>query len=242
VVSLSLPAAATTTTLLSSASWMAARSAGVLPASSDRLMTLAPSSTASVIAVTIAAFEMPVSAFATLMERMLACGATPLKVTPSCGAAAMMLATAVPWPTQSAPLGAPKDPPDRSGPVVTRLPNCGFASTPLSMTATVTPAPWVLPHTLEKLSACCAHGMVAGAAAAWMSGQSAVGVGSWSAVAAWAAGAAVNARAARHGVISIVTSFDVPRTGTYLRQYRRLRMPLPMNTGDPRFTLTAGTT
>jgi hypothetical protein len=61
-----------------------------------------------------------------------------------------MLATDVPWPTQSASPGGPAESDAaRSGPMVTRSPNCGFASTPLSITATVTPRPWVNFHTLE---------------------------------------------------------------------------------------------
>ena len=98
-------------------------------------------------------------------DRIRAAGATPVNEMPGTGAAAMMLATAVPWPTQSAPGGMPGlVPATRSGPGITRSPNCGFASTPLSTTATVTPAPLVRFQTEEKPSSCCGHGAAAGAA------------------------------------------------------------------------------
>ena len=109
------------------------------------------------------------------------------------GAAAMMLATAVPWPTQSAPGGTPGlVPATRSGPGITRSPNCGFASTPLSTTATVTPLPRVRSQTAEKRRACCAHGSPAGAGIPGCGGQPGRGPGSPSVTrgAAWTAGAA----------------------------------------------------
>ena len=65
----------------------------------------------------------------------------------------------------------------RSGPIVTRFPNWGLASTPLSTTATLTPAPRVSGHTLAKPSACWAQGVAAGAATALVPGQPADGWG-----------------------------------------------------------------
>ncbi len=55
----------------------------------------------------------------------------------------MMLATAVPWPTQSSvPVPVLSS---RSPPPTTALASCGLvASTPLSITATVAPAPSVI--------------------------------------------------------------------------------------------------
>ena len=168
---LSLPAAATTTTLRACANSTAACRAGVLTVvASDKLITFAPRFTASRIAWAVT-WPGKVSEFVILTERMAACGATPANEMPATGAAAMMLATDVPWPTQSAPAGAPNVGPARSGPTVTRSPNCGLASTPLSTTATVTPAPWVSGQTPEKPSACCAHGVAAGAAMPCVPGQ-----------------------------------------------------------------------
>jgi hypothetical protein len=86
-------------------------------------MTLAPRSTASRIAVAVTPLSIPVSVLVILMDKTWARGATPVNETPACGAAAMMLATAVPCPTQSAPAGIPAISPDRSGPTVTRPPN-----------------------------------------------------------------------------------------------------------------------
>src|SRR6202012_3129839 len=57
-----------------------------------------------------------------------------------------------------------------SGPASTRSPNWGVASTPLSITATVMPAPRVSGHTLAKLSACLAQGVVSGARPAGLPG------------------------------------------------------------------------
>jgi hypothetical protein len=225
----------------------------VLGAANDKLMTLAPRLTASRIAFAVTPPRIA-SELVILMEMTRARGATPVNETPACGAAAMMLATAVPWPTQSAPAATPGTRVERSGPTVTRSPNCGFASTPLSMTATVTPAPSVRPHTLEKLSACWAHGVVVGGAAPWPPPQPAVGSGSCPASAERACGAAVSAcavaqagaaadpRTARQGATSATTRFEAQRTSTSLRHGRRLRMSSPINTDDPRFSLNlAGT-
>jgi len=121
-------------------------------------------------------------------DRIRAAGATPVNETPGTGAAAMMLATAVPWPTQSAPGGMPGlVPATRSGPGITRSPNCGFASTPLSTTATVTPPPLVRVQTEAKPSSCCAHGTAAGATTPCCGGQPGRGPGS-PCGAAWATG------------------------------------------------------
>ena len=188
----------------------------MLASASDRLMTLAPRSTASMMAVAVTP-PVSVSASVILMESTLACGATPLKGVPACGAAAMMLATAVPCPTQSAPSGTPGTAVVRSGPAVTRSPNCGLASTPLSMTATVTPAPWVRFHTLEKLSARWAHGVAAGGPAPGWPGQSAVGPGSCPAAVACAAAAACAAevpKTARPVPSSTAISLVAQRTST----------------------------
>ena len=69
-------------------------------------------------------------------------------------------------------------PATRSGPRITRFPNCGFASTPLSTTATVTPAPLVRGQTEEKPSSFCGHGAIAGAAVPRCGGQPGSGPGS----------------------------------------------------------------
>ena len=69
-------------------------------------------------------------------------------------------------------------PATRSGPGITRSPNCGFASTPLSTTATVTPRPLVRFQTEAKRSACCAHGSAAGAAVPCCDGHPGRGPGS----------------------------------------------------------------
>ena len=112
-------------------------------------------------------------------DRIRAAGATPVNEMPGIGAAAMMLATAVPWPTQSAPGGMPfLVPATRSGPRITRFPNCGLASTPLSTTATVTPAPLVRFQTEAKPSSFCGHGARAGAAVPCCGGQPGTGPGS----------------------------------------------------------------
>jgi hypothetical protein len=60
----------------------------------------------------------------------------------------MMPATIVPWPTQS-PLAGPDWALANVLPTWTRLPNCELASTPLSITATLTPWPWLYCHALE---------------------------------------------------------------------------------------------
>ncbi len=175
---MSLPAAATTTTLWCSAYSTAFRrpwtSSGV---ASDRLMTSAPNCTASMIPCGVAEVGK-VSVPLIFTDRIRAAGATPVNETPGTGAAAMMLATAVPWPTQSAPGGMPGlVPATRSGPRMTRSPNCGFASTPLSTTATVTPAPLVRFQTEAKPSSCCAHGAAAGATTPGCAGQPGRGPG-----------------------------------------------------------------
>jgi hypothetical protein len=91
-----LPAAATTTTLLPSAKSTADRSAGESAVvASDKLMTLAPSSTASLIAAG-ATLSGNSSVSEILMDRILAAGATPVNETPTTGAAAMIPATEVP--------------------------------------------------------------------------------------------------------------------------------------------------
>ncbi len=133
-------------------------------------------------------------------DRIRAAGATPVNETPGTGAAAMMLATAVPWPTQSAPGGMPGlVPATRSGPGMTRSPNCGFASTPLSTTATVTPAPRVRFQTAENRSSCCAHGSAAGATMPCCAGQPGRGPGrpSRACGAAWTAGPVSRSAAAQ---------------------------------------------
>src|SRR3954453_19329929 len=67
----------------------------------------------------------------------------------------MMPATPVPWPTQSV------RPVLVMSMLLMTLCNCGWAvSTPLSSTATLTPAPRVCDHASLKLSICCAHGSV----------------------------------------------------------------------------------
>jgi len=180
----SLPAAATTTTLRRSANSTADRSAGMSSAvASDKLMTPAPSRTASLIACGVTAVGN-VSELLILMDRIRAAGATPVNETPASGAAAMMLAIEVPWPTQSAFRETPEPVPDpagsaaaRSGPMMTRRPNCGLASTPLSTTATVTPAPVVRSQTEENRSARWAHGAPAGAAVPYSEGQPGRGPG-----------------------------------------------------------------
>ena len=144
---------------------------------SDRLMTSAPNCTASMIPCGVTEVGK-VSVPLIFTDRIRAAGATPVNETPGTGAAAMMLATAVPWPTQSAPGGMPGlVPATRSGPGITRSPNCGFASTPLSTIATVTPLPLVRFQTAEKRSACCAHGALAGAAIPCCGGQPGRGPG-----------------------------------------------------------------
>src|SRR6478672_770826 len=200
---MSLPAAATTTTLWRSAYSTAFRrpwtSSGV---ASDRLMTSAPNCTASMTACGVTEVGK-VSVPLIFTDRIRAAGATPVNETPGIGAAAMMLATAVPWPTQSAPGGMPRlVPATRSGPGITRSPNCGFASTPLSTIATVTPAPLVRSHTAENRSACCAHGSAAGAATPGWDGQPGRGPGRPGGVrgmcgAAWTAGAVSRSPAAQ---------------------------------------------
>jgi len=178
----SLPAAATTTTLRRSANSTADRSAGMSSdVASDKLMTLAPSRTASLIACGVTAVGN-VSELLILMDRIRAAGATPVNETPASGAAAMMLAIEVPWPTQSAFRETPGPDPAgsaaaRSGPMITRRPNCGFASTPLSTTATVTPAPLVRSQTEENPRARWAHGGPAGAAVPGCGGQPGPGPG-----------------------------------------------------------------
>ena len=93
---MSLPAAATTTTLWRSAYSTAFRrpwtSSGV---ASDRLMTSAPNCTASMIPCGVTEVGK-VSVPLIFTDRIRAAGATPVKETPGTGAAAMMLATAVP--------------------------------------------------------------------------------------------------------------------------------------------------
>src|SRR6266576_3272749 len=140
-------------------------------------MTSAPNCTASMIpcGVTEVGKESVPLIFT---DRIRAAGATPVNEMPGTGAAAMMLATAVPWPRQSAPGGmCGLAPTTRSGPGITRFPNCGFASTPLSTTATVTPAPLVRFHTEEKPSSFCGHGAIAGAAVPRCAGQPGNGPG-----------------------------------------------------------------
>ena len=101
----SLPAAATTTTLWLSAYSTAFRRAGTSSVvASDRLITSAPNRTASMIPCGVTEVGK-VSVPLIFTDRIRAAGATPVNETPGTGAAAMMLATAVPWPTQSAPGG-----------------------------------------------------------------------------------------------------------------------------------------
>ena len=173
-----MPAAATTTTLWLSAYSTAFRRAGTSSGvASDRLMTSAPNCTASTIPCGVTEVGK-VSVPLIFTDRIRAAGATPVNETPGTGAAAMMLATAVPWPTQSAPGGMPGlVPATKSGPGITRPPNCGFASTPLSTIATVTPLPLDRSQTAEKRSACCAHGSLAGAAIPCWGGQPGRGPG-----------------------------------------------------------------
>jgi hypothetical protein len=73
----------------------------VFVVASDRLMTVAPSATASRIADGIMV-PWNSSELVILTDRIAASGATPLNERPPSGAAAMMLATDVPCPTQSA--------------------------------------------------------------------------------------------------------------------------------------------
>ena len=175
----SLPAAATTTTLCFNAYSTACRRAGTSSGvASDRLMTSAPNCTASMIPCGVTEVGK-VSVPLIFTDRIRAAGATPVNETPGTGAAAIMLATAVPWPTQSAPGGTPGlVPATRSGPGITRSPNCGFASTPLSTTATVTPAPLLRSHTDENPSSSCGHGAIAGAATPRCAGHPGTGPGS----------------------------------------------------------------
>src|SRR5690349_12283195 len=196
----SLPAAATTTTLWLSAYSTAFRRAGTSSGvASDRLMTSAPNRTASMIPCGVTEVGK-VSVPLIFTDRIRAAGATPVNETPATGAAAMMLATAVPWPTQSAPGGMPSlVPATRSGPGITRSPNCGFASTPLSTTATVTPPPLVRFQTEAKPSSRCAHGAAAGATTPGCGGQPGRGPGRPSCArgAAWTAGPVSRSAAAQ---------------------------------------------
>ena len=100
----------------------------------ETLMTVAPRKAASWMPLA-RMIDRPVSWLFTFTDMIDAPGATPSNGMPLAwmSRAAMMAATAVPWPTQSC------------GPVPVRsiavtLPaSCGMKSTPLSTTATVTP-------------------------------------------------------------------------------------------------------
>jgi hypothetical protein len=75
------------------------------------------------------------------------------------------------------------------------------------MTATVTPAPSVSPHTPENPSACCPHGVAVGGATPWPLGQPVTGPGNWPAGTVEAAWAAADGR---------ITSQDATRITTTL--------------------------
>src|SRR4051794_23562034 len=104
---------------------------------------------------------------ACLIGTIVAPGATPANDSPATGWAAMIDVTIVPWPSQSR-----VEPVDRLvttlRPARTCTPrSCGWkvaplgagpASTPVSITATLTPVPVVTGHTRWKPSRVCAHG------------------------------------------------------------------------------------
>ena len=132
------------------------------------LSTCAWFSTAQVIAWASPAAEpaepavpaWPGSVSVTRTGRIRAPGAIPRSPTPARGAAAMMLATAVPCPTQSCPpvpVWRRKSRPGSTLPL-----SCGYpASTPESMTATVTPVPSAMPASASGTKRCCAQGIAA---------------------------------------------------------------------------------
>ncbi len=93
------------------------------------------------------------------MGSTVASGAIPATGVPGTGAAAIIPATNVPWPEQSVFAGTRC--PVTSAPARTRPASWGTAaSTPVSITATVTPAPRVRFHTPAAPSRRCAHGIV----------------------------------------------------------------------------------
>ncbi len=75
------------------------------------------------------------------MVRIRASGATPAYPLAASGAPAMSPATRVPWPSQSSSPRVSTPVSMRSPPGTSRSPNAGPGRTPVSMTATVTPAP-----------------------------------------------------------------------------------------------------
>jgi hypothetical protein len=169
----SLPPAATITAFLRSAYFTAAASTRLLAGvSMETLMTWAPSVAASLIPWASTPGRPPFSDACTLTDRMRASGATPVNGTPWVrrSLAAMMPATEVPCPTQS------WLPPTREM-AVTRPASCRVKSTPLSTTATVTPAPRDSGHTLANASARCAHGCLVTRAANPVVDGRQVGVG-----------------------------------------------------------------
>src|SRR6187551_2906574 len=99
------------------------------------------------------------SASVTRTGRILAAGARPRNPMPFAGAAATMLATAVPWPTQSV---RPSVEPSMSCPCRTRWPNVASGDTPESITATVSPVPSATPVSPSTPLAATAHGTADG--------------------------------------------------------------------------------
>src|SRR5437763_997591 len=147
-----LPIAATTTTSWACAYPTAARTSGWSTDSTrDRLITRAPRSVASRMAsaTPVAVPGLPdgcpstISCSETRYGRMCVRGARPTGI-PSSGAPAMTLATAVPCPTQSrcpVPVLSSRSRPRSTAPASTGW----VASTPESITATVTPEPSAIP-------------------------------------------------------------------------------------------------
>ncbi|CAB4928398.1 unannotated protein [freshwater metagenome] len=122
----------------------------------------------------------PTAACATWTGRTVASGASPRRPTPACCPATTTPARPLPCGTQS----TSAVPPDtRSTPPATRPASWGFdVCTPVSRTATVTPAPVENGHTWAAGShACCDHGTAASTVSA---------TGGWSQTCAAAAGPA----------------------------------------------------
>ncbi len=123
-------------------------------------MTVAPLLTAylmpvaSALAVTESVGPEPT----TMTGRMRACGASPAKHDPGIGRAAMMPATKVPCPVQSASPAPPESTfkPRSTAPARARA----VALTPESSTATTCLAPRVIVQTRLGWNSCCAHGVV----------------------------------------------------------------------------------